>query len=361
MFELIIYFKIKNIIKRLYNNIIRNFFFLIYGKVFFIKHNPELISKTIINIDKFQYKIYRIKNARVFTNYVESLAVISNKSIIKEVSFQQINGKLYKNKNEVLFSGTPKLLKKFSGKIFVLTQGASGHFNYAHWLFDIVPKIKLFSSKNKLSDIDYFYFSKITKFQKETLKYFGIDPKKIINSDKYRHVQAKFVFAITHPNYFKNTIFEAHSNLPKWIVKFLRNFLLKKIKKRFNFKNIYIDRSDSTQFHCKPINNKEIIKFLKYRNFKILRLSDYSLIDQVSIFNNCKKIIAPHGAGLANITFCKKGTKVLELIPSDHPNRVYKRISNINKLRYKLLNFKKIKNNQNGDMIVDLNILKKYV
>ncbi len=361
MFELFLSPQMKNLIKNLYKRIIYYLFFLIYGKVFFTKHNSKIISKQNIKVNKFDYVIYRIKNARVFTNYVETLAVISKTSIIKEVSFQQIKGRLFKSKNEVFKTGTPKILKKFPGKMLILTQGASGHFNYAHWLLDIIPKIKLFSLKNKLSKIDFFYFSKLTKFQFETLKLLKIDPNKIIDAKKFRHVQAEFVYAVTHPNYFNGTIFKAHSNLPSWIIKFLRTFFLKKVKKKFNYENIYIDRNDSTQIHCKPINNYEITKFLKSRNFKILRLSNYSVIDQVSIFNNCKKVIAAHGAGLANIAFCKKGTKVIELIPSDHPNRVYKRISSINKLNYRLISCKKIKNDEKGDMFIDLNNLKKYV
>ena len=80
--------------KKLYKAIIQNFFFLVHGKVYFKKYDSKIVSKKDIKIDNQNYEIYKIKNGRVFTNYVETLAVISNQSIIKEVSFQQINGKL---------------------------------------------------------------------------------------------------------------------------------------------------------------------------------------------------------------------------------------------------------------------------
>ena len=51
-----------------------------------------------------------------------------------------------------------------------LTQGASGHSNYSHWLLDIIPKLKIFSEKYNLNKIDFFYFSKLNSFQKQTLK-----------------------------------------------------------------------------------------------------------------------------------------------------------------------------------------------
>ena len=357
----------KNFVSKLYKGIICNIFFLVYGKVINSKYDSDkVIIQNInkienINVKNFNYKIFSIRNGRVFTNYVESLAVISEKKLVKEVSFQQIKGKLYKSKNQVIKTGTPKFLKKFSGKTLVLSQGASGHFNYAHWLFDIIPKIKIISAKYEISNIDFFYFSKLTKFQKETFKLLKINPKKIIDANKFRHIKASSVLAVTHPNYFNGTIFKAHSNLPTWIVVYLRKLFLKKVNKKFNYDNIYIDRSDSTQNHCKLVNNESVINFLKSKNFKILRLSDFSIFDQVSIFNNCKKIVASHGAGLANITFCKENTKVIELIPQNHPSRTHRRISNINNLNYNLIYCKKIRNDKKGDMFINLNILKKYI
>ena len=111
------------------------------------------------------------------------------------------------SKNSVLSTGTPKFKRKLRGKTLVLTQGASSHFNYAHWLFDIVPKLIIASKLYNLSKIDFFYFSKLNSFQKETLRIMKIDPKKFIDSNEYRHVEAEKLIAVTHPNYFKRTFF----------------------------------------------------------------------------------------------------------------------------------------------------------
>ena len=137
---------LKNLLKQSFKRLIHSFFFSIYGRI----ENKGLDFKKVsiekikfidkINVKKFNYKLFHIKEGRVFTNFVENVTVISNNKLLKDVSFQQIKGHLSYNKNEVLSSGTPKFKKKFSGKILVLAQGASGHFNYAHWLFDIIPK-----------------------------------------------------------------------------------------------------------------------------------------------------------------------------------------------------------------------------
>ena len=358
---------LKKFLKFCFNKAIQSFFFIIYGKIKIQSLNPKKIKiKKIkyinkINVKKLNYKVIQINNGRAFTNYVENLAIISNNIIAKDFSFQQINGYLKQNKNEVLLSGTPKFKKKLFGKTLVLTQGASGHFNYAHWLFDIVPKLIIVSEFCKLKKINYFYFSKLNNFQKESLKFMKIDQARFIDSNKLRHIESEKLIAVTHPNYFKKTIFFAHSNLPKWIIYSLKNiFLKKKVKKSF-YKKIFIDRSDSTQKHCKLINNNEVIIFLKKKGFKILQLNKIKFFNQISIFKNCKEIIAPHGAGLANLTFCKSGTKVSEKIPKNIKNNVYKRISNINKLKHKFVYLKNIKNDKNGDMFLNLKELNKLV
>ncbi len=358
---------LKKFLKFCFNKAIQSFFFIIYGKIKTQNLNLKKIKiKKIkyinkINVKKLNYKVIQINNGRAFTNYVENLAIISNNIIAKDFSFQQINGYLKQNKNEVLLSGTPKFKKELFGKTLVLTQGASGHFNYAHWLFDIVPKLIIVSEFCKLKKINYFYFSKLNNFQKESLKFMKIDQARFIDSNKLRHIESEKLIAVTHPNYFKKTIFFAHSNLPKWIIYSLKNiFLKKKVKKSF-YKKIFIDRSDSTQKHCKLINNNEVIIFLKKKGFKILQLNKIKFFNQISIFKNCKEIIAPHGAGLANLTFCKSGTKVSEIIPKNIKNNVYKRISNINKLKHKFVYLKNIKNDKNGDMFLNLKELNKLV
>lgn len=360
--------KQKKFFQRIYKLLIEYFFLNLYGKTSFLntskfkeikKINVNFINS--LNVKKYNYKIINVKDGRVYTNYVENISILFKNFLIKETSLQQIKGRLKNNQNLTLKSGTPKFIRKFDGTMLVLTQGASGHFNYAHWLFDIISKLEIYAQKFDLIKIDYFYLSKLNNFQKETLKILKIDEKKIIDSDKFRHVKVKNLISVTHPNYFAGTIFDAHSKLPEWIIINLRKKFLNLSLKKFKYKKIFIDRSDSTQNHCKIINNIEVIKYLKSQNFNIIQLSKLKFKDQVSIFNNCDLVIAPHGAGLANISFCKKNTKILEIIPKTHRNKVYEKVSKINKLNYKKIELKKIRNNLNGDMYLEISNLKKII
>ena len=174
-----------------------------------------------------------------------------------------------------------------------------------------------------LNSINNFYFARPSSFQKETLKILNVSPNKFIDSKKYKHCYCDKLIFTTHPNYFKGTFSEAQSNIPKWIIQYLRRKFLKFVKNnKKTYKKIYIDRSDAVFNHCKLINNSEVTTFLKLKGFKILKLSKLSFLNQITIFNNAKFIVGPHGAGFANLIFCKKNTKVLEIKPHNHPIKV---------------------------------------
>ena len=54
---------------------------------------------------------------------------------------------------------------------------------------------------------------------------------------------------------------------------------------------------------------------------KNLTMSDYSFSDQRP-FYNASEIIGLHGAGFANIIFCKQGSKIIELRPNTAGDRI---------------------------------------
>lgn len=351
----------KKTLKKIYRYIIISFFHILYGK---IKLDKKQILKKKINSFLFnkniKYFFYEKNNVRIYTDSHENVSVIQNKKLIKELSYQQIYGKLVNSRyNEVLKSGTPKFLKKIYGSTLLLAQGASGYSNYSHWLLDILPRIKLFTlACNK--PIDNIYLNTPNKFQRDTLKILGLKNINFVNSKKQRHIFVNKLFFCSHPNYHKGTIMEAHSKIPGWIIKYIRKKFLFKSHKKYKKKlKVFIDRSDSSYSHCKLINNDNVKKYLLSKGFISLKLGDLSFNKQVDIFNNSKVIIGPHGAGLANLIFCKRKTKVFEIKPIGVKNKVYQKISSLNNLNYKLIKLNKIEGSNKGDMLLDLKLLKK--
>jgi capsular polysaccharide biosynthesis protein len=56
-------------------------------------------------------------------------------------------------------------------------------------------------------------------------------------------------------------------------------------------------------------------RFMRHHGFSTHMLEDLSFDEQITLFSQAEFVVAPHGAGLANLLFCQPGTKVLELCP----------------------------------------------
>ena len=363
--------KIKKKLSFLYKNLIRFLFIIVYGKIIFCKNLKdekdisieEVKDENLKDPDNLKYSIYKIKNGRIFNDFVENVAIISGNKIIDKVSYQQVNGEFKDaNHNSVLYKGTPYLKRKFKGRVLSLTQGASGHRNYFHWLYDILPKINICSKNYNLKEIDYLYISKLETYQKITLEILGYDNLKIIDANKNRHIQADEIICSEHPWYKKGFILEEAKKLPVWIVKWINGSFINYGKKFSCNERIFIDRSESAFSHCQFVNNREIINFLENEGFTSYKVGQLSFQEQIYLFNNAKIIIGAHGAAFSNLVFCEKDTKIIEIKPKKHPNYVDQHISKIKGLNFNLIETDHFEDKEKrGDIFFNPMDLKKFL
>ena len=113
--------KIKKKLSFLYKSLIKLLFIIVYGKIIFCK-NPEnekdisieeVKDENLRDPNNLKYLIYKIKNGRIFNDFVENVAIISGNKVIDKVSYQQVKGELKDaSHNSVLYKGTPYLKKK---------------------------------------------------------------------------------------------------------------------------------------------------------------------------------------------------------------------------------------------------------
>ncbi len=358
--------KIKKIFQKIFKKIFQIIFILYYGKVKETANFNQLNAKKIeikdiksdTNNEK-KYHVYEISNGRIYTDTIQNVGIIENNNLISDVSFQQINGELKSGSfNQVLSLGTPRIKKKIKGSVFSLVQGASGN-NYFHFLFDIISRFKLFEQKYSLDDVDYFYVPGTSIWQKKILNSFKIHENRLINSQMIRHISADKIIAVDHPWYYEGTMQKEVVNIPSWIVHWLREKFLKIAVKFSCGDKIFIDRSESKFNHCKLQNNDEIISFLKSKGFESYKVGELDFFHQIYLFNNAKIIIGPHGAAHTNIVFCRPETKIIEIIPDNHPSKKCARLSKILNLNHLRITTPKLENNNiNGDIkfsIEDLN------
>jgi len=361
---------IKRLIGKFYKILIYFIFKIVYGEInkkFNKKKN--LIKITKISLEKKIYFLYQIFKGRVYTTSVHDCAYIINNEIVEGPSYQYRFSDKPVNviNNFVITNGTPRFLHKIEGSIFSILSGGASKNNYWHWLFDSIVKFAFLEKKFELKEIKNFLVPSLKyKYQKETLEHLGIDLSICLDSQIYKHISADRIIATTHPYMFKNPTKDI-LDIPPWIIFWLRTKYKHLICKKIKFpRKIYIDRSDSinSAYGQRIIKNEEEIKnLLKKKGFYNFRLSDLSFKDQVNLFYNCSVIIGLHGAGFANLVFCKSGVKIVEL-RNNKKTAIFENLSkkcNLNYLSLESINKKINYTSQQGIILIDINKLNKLI
>jgi capsular polysaccharide biosynthesis protein len=63
------------------------------------------------------------------------------------------------------------------------------------------------------------------------------------------------------------------------------------------------------------LNEESLLPSLRNLGFEIIRPGEMPLTTQIEKFRKAKVVLAPHGAGLTNILFCRPDTTLIEIFP----------------------------------------------
>jgi len=88
---------------------------------------------------------------------------------------------------------------------------------------------------------------------------------------------------------------------------------------------IYISRANATD--RKMANEKELEQLLSSNGFDIVAMEKFELEEQMAIAGNAELIVAPHGAGLANMIFSKSGTSIFEFVPEYYMQSSFRQLA----------------------------------
>jgi hypothetical protein len=211
----------------------------------------------------------------------------------------------------------------FEGSVVSLT--AECHDNYYHWLLDVLPRLHLLEQAGYRPDKIYTPLSR--PFHKETLERLGYGPQLWIDSDKYPFISAQKLLVPSFPLYWQGRSVVLPPWAGKWVHKNLSPFLKPPTKKR-----LYISRRDATYRFVR--NENEVVAYLEKKGFETVTLSGLRSEEQARLFASAETIVAPHGAGLTNLVFCEKGTRVVEAFYPDFPCACYWHLSQAAGLKY---------------------------
>jgi hypothetical protein len=147
------------------------------------------------------------------------------------------------------------------------------------------------------------------------------------------------VIVVSTPNGYDQIYYEIYDQS-------LRNMNDFKISEMFWYrdprytKDLYmVKTNDLVHFllNREEYSEKDIIKLVERYGFRIIYLEDLNVKDQISLFNNAKIIIAPHGAGIINFAYCSNPFRLLEIYPPNYLDSSFRILAQVLKCDYHYL------------------------
>jgi capsular polysaccharide biosynthesis protein len=198
--------------------------------------------------------------------------------------------------------------------------------NYYHWLGEVLARMHLLDKSGIHIDKYIVNGKGSVRFQEETLAMLGIPERKIARNKPGMHLKPKRLIVPSFET-FRLQPFLPHS-MPRWASRYLRTALSSRIghSAEAGYRRIYVSRENAQV--RKVTNEEQVCQLLNDYGFQKVLLETLTVAEQIRLFASADTIVAPHGAGLANLLFCRPGTKVLELYAPNYVNTVYWYLSN---------------------------------
>jgi len=214
--------------------------------------------------------------------------------------------------------------------------------NYFHWMVETIPKIRYVEEYERKTgdDVTYVLPSDLPSWGAESLSLLGYSEEKV-TSAQFSSYQADELIIPPHP--FRGSYADYD-----WIRK---NVFENLTREDESSHRIFISRSNAIG---RRISNKnEVMDILSEYGFEKRLLENQSVSQNVRDFLNADIIVAPHGAGLADVIFCQNNCTVIELFGSRH-NKSYQDICDVLQIPYKRIDCKP----DATDIIVDTTVLR---
>ncbi|WP_066258974.1 glycosyltransferase family 61 protein [Neobacillus drentensis] len=193
--------------------------------------------------------------------------------------------------------------------------------NYYHWMYEVIPRTDLLAQCGPPVELYIVNTEQEKPYQNETLHQLGISDDRLLKTHSGFHVQAEKLLLPAQPSF-----------PTKWGYDYLRKVFISNHTQNLSSdkKRIFISR----RWSRKITNEEQVMKVLTKYGFVKVDLESLSVAEQVQLFSGAEVVIAAHGAALTNLTFCRPGTKVLEIFTPTYIIPHYWAISTLGHLDY---------------------------
>jgi len=271
--------------------------------------NYDEMNNLKYNFISFKETIQSVKLIHLKNVYVSPFGIVyKNINVIKESVYSMYNPRsFYLSYFKKLF------LKKVININDECTIAHNSYFqNYYHWLLEAVPR--LFLLKDKAHKLSLVLNENSPSFINQYVSLFGFKNIVYIPDDYLARV--KEISFTT----FTSRGLAMHEPLIKEMAEWLLNKNNIKINQNPTRK-IFITRKYAK--YRRLLNEDEVINYLTSINFEILTLEDYTISEQMKIFNESAYVIGTQGAGMANLIYAFNCKLLITIIHEEHQDEAY--------------------------------------
>jgi capsular polysaccharide biosynthesis protein len=196
-----------------------------------------------------------------------------------------------------------------SGTVVSLaTRGTAG--NYFHFLMELLPRWGIFRELWPDVTPDLLLLNRRTAFQQQLLAMLGLDDAPALEVTPRTAVRADLLLVPGQPN--------PRTLAPPWTTEWLRTHLPPG-RTADRPKRIYLTRGNRPNTR-RLVNEAELRPLLERHGFTTIDAGSLTVQDQIDHFAAADVVVAPHGAALTNLVFCRPGVRVLELFAPRYLN-----------------------------------------
>jgi capsular polysaccharide biosynthesis protein len=227
----------------------------------------------------------------------------------------------------VFWNPWPRRPEHVDGTVVVLAARATGQ-NYYHFLMDALPRLRMLEQVHPGLAPDAWVVDRHARYHRELLELVGLGGAPIIEPRPGLSLRAKRLVVPSLPNI--STLISPDTTT--WLRERLPPRQVAGRPER-----LYVTRG-STPNTRRVRDEAAILERLTARGFVPIDPGTLSVQDQIDHFAAARVVVGPHGAALANLSFCRPGVRVLELFAPGYVNGGYWSITtNIPDARYRYL------------------------
>lgn len=261
-------------------------------------------------------------------------SVYINDSFIKEAQIKNLSSF---HKSNFVDRKKSSRVTKIPGRVAIISHLYP--YCYGHWIFDVLGQLALLEMNNV--EYDYLCVPYYTKFMQQSLDIWGIDRSKIIPIVYGASIQADSIIMTTAISQDRPEVRVSSNYYIDFLLLYIQSKMISRVNslsdKVFNgSEKIFISRKGAKGKRS-VLNEDEVFALFEALGFVRYELENFSVAQQVLLFNNAKTVVSFVGSGATNILFCKPGTHYIE-ITQKMVDATFFFVSDTCKLKYSFIN-----------------------